>query len=236
MTAMTVTATLSTGSEWHRRMEEAATWIARGMNSLPTLVVGVSAEEAAPVQGLLAGRYLLRRMLGRGGMGTVYLASDEASGQQVALKVLHTTGRRSKVALERFRREAKLAQRISHENVARVYELGSHQGRVFLTLEYVEGEDLKARLEREGALEPAEAVRLALAVCEGLEAAHVAGVVHRDLKPANVLLGRGGRVVLSDFGIARAMEDADEGGLTGAHGMVGTPQYMAPEQLTEEPV
>jgi eukaryotic-like serine/threonine-protein kinase len=166
----------------------------------------------------------------------VYLARDELGGQEVALKVLQAAGPLSAVALERFRREARLAQRVSHDNVARVYELGNYQGRAFLTLEYVEGEDLKARLGREGALSPAEAARLARAVCAGLEAAHAAGVVHRDLKPANVLLGRGGRVVLTDFGIARAMEDQVEGGLTRTHGMVGTPQYMAPEQLTEEPV
>jgi serine/threonine-protein kinase len=121
--------------------------------------------------------------------------------------------------------------------VARVFDLGSYGRRAFLTLEYVEGEDLRERLKREGALQAEAAARLALAVCTGLGAAHAAGVVHRDLKPANVLLERGGRVVLTDFGIARAMEDQQgPGGLTHLHGVVGTPQYMAPEQLTESPV
>jgi serine/threonine-protein kinase len=186
--------------------------------------------------GLFAERYWLRRILGRGGMGTVYLARDEVREEVVALKVLEASCARSPVALERFSREAKLARRITHPNVARVFDLSSYQGRAFLTLEYVEGEDLRSRLMREGALKPEVAARLALAVCAGLGAAHEAAVVHRDLKPANVLLGRGGRVVLTDFGIARAMEDEGPGGLTHVHGVVGTPQYMAPEQLTESPV
>jgi eukaryotic-like serine/threonine-protein kinase len=212
------------------------TTTAGNLHSLPTLAVGGSSERRELGQGLFAQRYWLHRVLGRGGMGTVYLAHDEVQGEQVALKVLEASCSRSFVALERFSREARLAQRISHPNVARVFELGSHQGRAFLTLEYVEGEDLRARLAREGALKPEAAARLALAVCAGLGAAHEAAVVHRDLKPANVMLGRGGRVVLTDFGIARAMEDQGPGGLTHVHGVVGTPQYMAPEQLTESPV
>ncbi len=202
-------------------------------NGLPTLMVGASPEGRSVERGLFAERYLLHRMVARGGMGTVYLAWDQVQEKDVALKVLEAAGPRSAVALERFRREATLAQRITHPHVARVYELGSYQGRAFLTMEYVEGEDLRIRLAREGALAVREAARLARAVCAGLEAAHAAAVVHRDLKPANVLLERGGRVVLTDFGIARAMEDQSEGGLTQVHGMVGTPQYMAPEQLTE---
>ncbi|WP_224244004.1 serine/threonine-protein kinase [Hyalangium gracile] len=206
-------------------------------NSLPTLAVGVAAESRREEEaGLFAGRYQLRRVLGRGGMGTVYLADDEFQGERVALKVLDASVARNPGARERFAREARLARRITHRNVARVFELGSAQGRAFLTLEYVEGEDLRARLMREGALKPEVAARLALAVCAGLGAAHAASVVHRDLKPANVMLERGGRVVLTDFGIARAMEDQGSEGLTHSHGVVGTPQYMAPEQLTESPV
>ncbi len=201
-------------------------------HGLPTLAVGLPSGSAQVEQGLFAERYLLHRLLGRGGMGAVYLARDEAQGEWVALKMLDATFARSPVALERFSREAKLARRITHPHVARVFDLGSHGGRAFLTLEYVEGEDLRTRLLRERALKPEVAARLALAVCAGLGAAHAAAVVHRDLKPANVLLERGGRVVLTDFGIARAMEDQGSGGLTQVHGVVGTPQYMAPEQLT----
>ncbi|WP_224366845.1 serine/threonine-protein kinase [Hyalangium versicolor] len=205
-------------------------------HSLPTLPVGCGSESREVEQGLFAGRYLLRRVLGRGGMGTVYLAQDEVQGERVALKVLDASFARNPVALERFSREARLAQRISHRHVARVFELGSSEGRAFLTLEYVDGEDLRARLQREGSLKAMVAARVALAVCAGLGAAHEASVVHRDLKPANVMLERGGRVVLTDFGIARAMEDEGPGGLTLQDGVVGTPQYMAPEQLTESPV
>lgn len=207
------------------------------LEGLPTLVVGASPEGRPLEPGLFAERYLLQRVLGRGGMGTVYEARDEVRGEVVALKVLEAAGPRRPVALERFRREAALARRITHPHVARMYELGSHQGRSFLTMEFVEGEDLKAKLAREGALKPEQAARITWAVCSGLGAAHAAAVVHRDLKPANVLLERGGRVVLTDFGIARAMEEEpSESGLTHVHGMVGTPQYMAPEQLTDERV
>jgi serine/threonine-protein kinase len=206
-------------------------------HSLPTLAVGSVSESRDVELRLFGGRYLLRRMLGRGGMGTVYLARDEArEGEWVALKMLDASFGRNPVALERFSREARLARRIAHRNVAQVFDLGSIEGRAFLTLEYVEGEDLRALLMREGALKAEAAARLAMEVCAGLEAAHRAAVVHRDLKPANVLLERGGRVVLTDFGIARAMEDQGPGGLTHLHGMVGTPQYMAPEQLTESRV
>jgi eukaryotic-like serine/threonine-protein kinase len=210
--------------------------LAASSHSLPTLPVGGPSERQEEEPRLFARRYLLRGVLGRGGMGTVYLAHDEDQGEVVALKMLDASGMRSPVVLERFSREARLTRRISHPHVARVFDLGSYQGRAFLTLEYVEGEDLRARLRREGALEAEVAVRLALAVCAGLSAAHAAAVVHRDLKPANVLLERGGRVVLTDFGIARAMEDQGPGGLTHLQGVVGTPQYMAPEQLTESPV
>ncbi|WP_225409908.1 serine/threonine-protein kinase [Stigmatella hybrida] len=200
---------------------------------MPTLNVGGPSESRPLEKGLFAERYALRRVIGRGGMGTVYQAWDELCGQSVALKVLEATGPLSPVAQERFRREAKLARRICHLNVARVFELGSHEGRSFLTMEFVEGEDLRTLLAREGVLSPVRAARLAVEVCSGLGAAHQASVAHRDLKPANVLVERGGRVVLTDFGIARALEDSNEEGLTRIHGVVGTPQYMAPEQLTE---
>jgi len=218
------------------RFSYTGTWV-RSPHSLPTLAVGSTSECREVEAGLFAQCYRLSRVLGRGGMGTVYLAYDELKSEVVALKMLDPPLVRSPVALERFAREARLARRITHPNVARVFDLGSYQGRAFLTLEYVEGEDLRTRLRREGALGAETAARLTLAVCKGLGAAHSAAVVHRDLKPANVLLERGGRVVLTDFGIARAMEDQQgPGGLTYLHGVVGTPQYMAPEQLTESPV
>lgn len=186
----------------------------------------VAAEGGA---GLFAGRYELLGKIGRGGMGTVYRARDTLVGDVVALKMLELEDSQRGDLLERFRREVRLARRISHSHVARTHDLGEHGGHLFLTMEYVEGEDLQSLLSRERALGAGRAARIALAVCEGLAAAHAAGVVHRDLKPANVLVEKGGRVVLTDFGIARAM--AGEAA-SRTQGMVGTPMYMAPEQLS----
>jgi serine/threonine-protein kinase len=188
-----------------------------------------AARVAAQAEELFAGRYLLLKQLGRGGMGIVYRARDTLVGDVIALKMLEVGKSQGPELLERFRREVRLARRISHPNVARTHDLGEHAGHVFLTMEYVEGEDLQSLLGRERPLGPARAARIALAVCEGLAAAHAAGVVHRDLKPANVLMESSGRVVLTDFGIARAMagETASR-----TQGMVGTPMYMSPEQLS----
>ncbi len=187
-------------------------------------------QEGSP---LFAGRYALLRMLGRGGMGTVYEARDSLVGDVVALKTLELGKDASPDALERFSREVRLARRITHPHVARMHDLGTHEGQSFLTMEFVEGEDLRTLLARERPLTPPRAARIALAVCEGLAAAHAAGVVHRDLKPANVLVEKGGRVVLTDFGIARAVagEVASR-----TMGTVGTPMYMAPEQVSGDPV
>ncbi|WP_407739725.1 protein kinase domain-containing protein [Hyalangium sp.] len=184
---------------------------------------------AAEGEGLFAGRYMLLGKIGRGGMGTVYRARDTLVGDLVALKMLELGDGQRGDLLERFRREVRLARRISHHHVARTHDLGEHAGHLFLTMEYVEGEDLQSLLGRERVLGPVRSARIALAVSEGLAAAHAAGVVHRDLKPANVLVEKGGRVVLTDFGIARAMagESASR-----TQGMVGTPMYMSPEQIS----
>ncbi len=182
---------------------------------------------------LFAGRYALVRMLGRGGMGTVYQARDSLVGDVVALKTLELGKDAGPDAIERFTREVRLARRITHPHVARMHDLGTHEGQAFLTMEFVEGEDLRALLARERPLAASRAARITLAICEGLAAAHAAGVVHRDLKPANILVESGGRVVLTDFGIARAV--AGEAA-SRTMGTVGTPMYMAPEQVSGEPV
>jgi eukaryotic-like serine/threonine-protein kinase len=201
------------------------------MSSNDTVLASPGLPRAAPEagEGLFAGRYQLLGKIGRGGMGTVYRARDSLVGDVVALKMLELEDTQRGDLLERFRREVRLARRISHPHVARTHDLGEHSGHLFLTMEYVEGEDLQSLLGRERALGAARAARIALAVCEGLGAAHAAGVVHRDLKPANVLVEKGGRVVLTDFGIARAM--AGEAA-SRTQGMVGTPMYMSPEQLS----
>ncbi|WP_434348158.1 protein kinase domain-containing protein [Myxococcus virescens] len=177
---------------------------------------------------LFAGRYVLEELAGRGGMGAVYRARDTLVGDVVALKLLELGASPAPEWLERFRREVRLARRITHRHVARTFDLGEHSGRLYLTMEYVAGESLQTLMEREHTVPPARAARLVLALCEGLAAAHAAGVVHRDLKPANVLVEVRGRVVLTDFGIARAL--AGEGA-SRTQGLVGTPMYMAPEQL-----
>ncbi|AKQ64787.1 Serine/threonine-protein kinase pkn3 [Myxococcus hansupus] len=177
---------------------------------------------------LFAGRYVLEGLAGRGGMGAVYRARDTLVGDVVALKMLELGTSPAPEWMERFRREVRLARRITHRHVARTFDLGEHSGCLYLTMEYVEGESLQTLMEREGVIPPARAARWLLALCEGLTAAHAAGVVHRDLKPANVLVESSGRVVLTDFGIARAV--AGEAA-SRTQGLVGTPMYMAPEQL-----
>jgi len=190
------------------------------------------AADAATESGarvVLGGRYEILGLLGSGGMGSVYRAFDRVLEEVVALKTLRKDVPLSERLLERFRREAKLARRVTHPNVARTFDIGEDGEERFLTMEYVEGEPLAALLAREGRLAPARVTPIALAVCAGLEAAHAVNVVHRDLKPENVLLERTGRVVITDFGIACAKSDPDADRRT--LGVVGTPAYMSPEQV-----
>ncbi len=201
----------------------------QGIDATLVRTSGAPREAAAAQEALFAGRYELLGQVGRGGMGTVYRARDTLVGDVVALKVLEVGEGPGPELLERFRREVRLARRISHPHVARTHDLGEHAGRLFLTMEFVEGADLQSLLRREGPQPATRAARIALAVCDGLSAAHAAGVVHRDLKPANVLVEASGRVALTDFGIARAV--AGEAA-SRTQGLVGTPMYMAPEQLS----
>ncbi len=165
-------------------------------------------------------------------MGEVYRVRDLQLDEIVALKCLTLSSHGQ--AAERFLREVKLGRRVTHRNVARTHDVGEHDGNLFLTMELVEGRTLDEVLEdRGGRLEVSEVVPLCVQVLEGLAAAHEAGIVHRDLKPGNVLVTADGRAVLTDFGIARA---AAEPGLTRAEQLVGTPIYMAPEQVTGQPV
>ncbi|MFN0246197.1 MAG: protein kinase domain-containing protein [Kofleriaceae bacterium] len=188
-------------------------------NSLPTL----SGE--SPVAEVIAGRYKLVRWLGGGGMGRVYEVLDQELDERVALKVLKSG--LTEEAIERFRREVRLTRRIQHKNVARMFDIGEHNGDKFLTMELVEGEPLTRELG--DPLPWPRLQRLAVQICEGLAAAHATGVIHRDLKPDNVLVERGTeRTVITDFGIARGGDDA---GVTQVGAVVGTPRYMAPEQI-----
>jgi serine/threonine protein kinase/tetratricopeptide (TPR) repeat protein len=177
------------------------------------------------------GRYLVRRQVGQGGMGTVYAAHDMMLGEVVALKVLRPLVAEDKEVVERFRREVRLARRVAHANVARTYDIDVCEGLHYLTMELVEGNTLSAVLRDQPRLPITRAVDIAIQICAGLEAAHRENVVHRDLKPGNVLIERAGRVVITDFGVACMMSAG--GLLTGDPNiMVGTPAYMAPEQIT----
>ncbi len=169
------------------------------------------------------GRYRLMEELGRGGMGVVYHAFDPQLGREVALKVLLDQGFASAEARERFMREAHVAARLSHPNIIPVFDTGEHEGRVFLAMQFIEGTPLdRARL---GPRETVAAVRDA---ARAVQAAHEEGIIHRDLKPANLMIDRGGRAYVTDFGLARRVESGASLTLSGT--VVGTPAYMPPEQ------
>jgi len=187
----------------------------------------------APLGGLstgttFAGRYQIIEELGKGGMGRVYRALDKKLNEEVALKLIRPEVASDKPTLERFGNELKLARKIGHRNVGRMFELMQHEGAHFITMEYVTGEDLKSFIRRSRQLTVGTAVGIARQVCEGLAEAHRLGVIHRDLKPSNIMIDKDGNARIMDFGIARALEDK---GITGAGVMIGTPEYMSPEQV-----
>jgi serine/threonine-protein kinase len=192
----------------------------------------------APGAGLVAGRFEILGLLGVGGMGSVYRARDVELDEVVALKAIRAEIVDRPGMLERFRREVKLARRVTHANVARVFDMHEHGGEKFLTMELVDGESLADVLARDRRLSLARTVEVAVAVCAGLGAAHAAGVVHRDLKPENVLVAKNGRVVVTDFGVAREGErdPASSPDSTAVGAIVGTPAYMAPEQVEGGPI
>lgn len=187
---------------------------------------GRPAREPEPGQ-IIAGRYRLLLKLGAGGMGSVYRADDAELASAVALKFLPRAVETNPLWLDRFRAEVRLARQISHPNVCRVFDIGQSEEGVYLSMEYVDGEDLGALLKRIGRLPGDKAVDVARQLCFGLAAAHERGVLHRDLKPANVMLDGRGRVRIMDFGVAGIAEELAATGDVAA----GTPEYMAPEQL-----
>jgi len=176
---------------------------------------------------LLAERYRIIGRLGRGGMGEVYRATDIRLGQTVALKFLPEATVRDPATLARFHNEVRIARQVTHPNVCRVYDLGEYEGQPFISMEYVDGEDLASLLRRIGRLPTDKATEIARRLCAGLAAAHNQGVLHRDLKPANIMIDGRGQVVITDFGLAGI-----ENQVTGAEVRNGTPAYMAPEQLS----
>ncbi len=181
----------------------------------------------------LASRYTLERALGRGGMATVYLAHDVRHNRKVAVKVLRPD-LAAAIGAERFLREIEVTANLQHPHILPLFDSGESAGFLFFVMPYVEGESLRARLDREGALPVADAIRLLREVADALAYAHARGVVHRDIKPDNVMVS-GRHALVTDFGVARAVSVAGAEGLTTAGMAVGTPVYMAPEQATGDP-
>jgi serine/threonine protein kinase/Tfp pilus assembly protein PilF len=175
-----------------------------------------------------AGRYQIIEELGKGGMGKVYRVLDKKLNEEVALKLIKPEISSDKETIQRFSNELKLARKIAHRNVGKMYELMEAEGTHFITMEYVPGQDLRALIRQTGQLTAAKALSIARQVCEGLAEAHALGVVHRDLKPGNILIDKDGNARIMDFGIARSLKGK---GVTGAGMMIGTPEYMSPEQV-----
>ncbi len=195
--------------------------------SVPIQRAGASNPSAPLEAGVILGeRYEILKQLGEGGMGAVYKARDHELDRLVALKVIRPELAGHPDILRRFKQELILARQVTHKNVVRIFDLGSADGRKFITMDYIEGRDLKSLLVERGKLPPAEVVPIFQQICRGLEAAHVEGVVHRDLKPQNIMLDGSGRVWLMDIGLARSMEMS---GLTRTGVLMGTPDYMSPE-------
>ncbi|HSQ79362.1 MAG TPA: serine/threonine-protein kinase [Candidatus Bathyarchaeia archaeon] len=196
-----------------------------------TLPAGTATFQT-PTKGLERGTTFARRFeiieeIGQGGMGTVYKAYDSKIREVVALKLLRAEIASDPEIIERFRNELKLARQVSHRHVCRMYDLGEEWLSIYISMEYVPGEDLKSFIRRSGHLNEAKAVGLAKQIAEGLAEAHRLGVVHRDLKPQNIMIDRDGNAKIMDFGIARSLHTR---GVTGTGVIIGTPEYMAPEQ------
>jgi len=200
-----------------------------------------SAPKAQPVTTVLepgqvlAQRYRVQRLLGKGGMGAVYLADDEVLGELVALKVISSAFASDEAAMiARFRREAAAARKVSSPSVIRIHDLGeARPGLLYLSMEYFAGRTLSDLIAQRGIVPMKDVQDILSQVANGLEAAHQAGVIHRDLKPSNVLVGERGAVKIIDFGLATTMAGD---GLTATGAILGTPHYMAPEQVRGKPV
>lgn len=213
------------------RSSGAATGLAPGDVAAARIVSGPRHGRTGFTPGtILAGRYRVVGLLGRGGMGEVYRADDLKLGQAVALKFLPRTLTADDARLDRFLAEVRIARQVAHPNVCRVYDIAVVEGEHYLSMEYIDGEDLASLLLRIGHLPADKALDIARQVCAGLAAAHDRGVLHRDLKPANVMLDGHGRVRITDFGLAVAADAAAHDAAT-----CGTPLYMAPEQLAGQP-
>ncbi len=188
--------------------------------------VQVSAP-ALEIGDVLGDRYEILQLLGEGGMGAVYKAQDRELDRPVALKLIRPEMASSSSMLARFKQELLLSRQVTHKNVIRIYDLGDADGMKFITMEFVEGQDLRALIQKKKKFTPEESVEVMQQVCQALEAAHNVGVIHRDLKPQNVMREATGRILVMDFGLARTLEGD---GMTQTGALVGTMEYMSPEQ------
>jgi len=182
---------------------------------------------------VIADRYQVIDTLGVGGMGSVYKVFDRRLTRAVALKTIHPELAATPLMMKRFKQEVLLAQKITHKNVVRIFDIGEDQGLNFITMDLIEGVSLKDLIRERGAFPPVEAVAMIREICRALEAAHGEGVIHRDLKPQNIMIDKSQRVVVMDFGIARSSESS---GATQTGALLGTPDYMSPEQARMEDV
>ncbi len=185
-----------------------------------------SSSPTPPAPESLQQRYEVLGELGRGGMGIVYRARDRETDEVVALKVIHPQIAADPAIVERFKNELRLARKITHKSVCRMYELLRFEQTVVIAMEYVEGESLRAVLDRFGSVPLRRGLEWAGQICAALAEAHGQGIIHRDLKPENILIDRQGQAKVMDFGIARSVESK----ATGTGGVIGTPAYMSPEQ------
>jgi tetratricopeptide (TPR) repeat protein len=194
--------------------------------SVPT----VATKELSPGS-LFAGRYEVLALVGEGGMGKVYTARDRELDKVIALKTIRSDGGGDPDAVARFKQELLLARKVSHRNVVRIFDLGEAEGVKFFTMEFIEGQSLKALIRKRGRLPAQEAVAICRQVLAALREAHSQGIIHRDLKPQNIMIDKGGMAHLMDFGIARSV---DATGMTATGTTLGTPDYMSPEQVRGE--
>ncbi|HKS09612.1 MAG TPA: serine/threonine-protein kinase, partial [Pyrinomonadaceae bacterium] len=209
----------------------------------PDVTLALEILRSDSMVGETVARYQVADVLGHGGMGDVYLAHDPTLNRKVALKLLPATITDNRVRVLRFQQEARAASAISHPNVAHIYEIGEANGRHYITMEYVKGVTLRELLNT-AALDEAKALEIAKQVCNALAAAHKAGVIHRDIKPENIVVTDDGHLKVLDFGLAKLIEgvrDVPElDGTSSLHTqpemLMGTWQYMSPEQIRRQPV
>src|SRR5437867_3657368 len=199
----------------------------------PTLQPMSEDVATLPPGTILAGRYQIIQTLGLGGMGAVYKAFDRQLTRVVALKTILPELTATALALKRLKQEVLLAQQVVHKNVVRIFDIGEDGPTKFITMDFIEGVDLKNLIVQRGKLPAQEAVAIIRQVCQGLETAHAAGVVHRDLKPQNIMVQKDGHALVMDFGIAHSGQSK---GVTQTGAFVGTPEYMSPEQARTEEV